>query len=155
MFNESLLVDRGILKFFVDEVHLDLFKAQKDSVSLQDRLLHIVEQSKHEERLVVAAANAITILNLAEFNFKGKNLSGIRIDGANLNRALLESVDLSGASLKNVTFKSAWMRKAILTDANIEGVDFGEEASKLFDQNVTAVSYGLNSNTFAIGCQSG
>eukprot|EP00741_Cyanophora_paradoxa_P022581 tig00000248_g21806.t1 len=61
----------------------------------------------------IAAANSLTILNMAGVSFAGADLRGVRAPGANLFAMEAAGADLRGADLS----------QAVLEEANLEGAD--------------------------------
>jgi uncharacterized protein YjbI with pentapeptide repeats len=58
---------------------------------------------------------------LAERDFTGANLAGVRLRGLDLSRALLEASDLAGCDLSGANLEGAVLAKANLTGANLTG----------------------------------
>ncbi|KAG0247179.1 hypothetical protein BG011_001910, partial [Mortierella polycephala] len=114
----SFVDEPSILEFLAERVQQEhLFKQQ---------LLTMIERSKSGKEGYVAAANAITILVRAGIQFNGANLKGIRIPGADLSGGVFDSAQLQGADLRKVNLRNIWLRQADLSDAQMEGVQFGE-----------------------------
>ncbi|CAL6092883.1 Pentapeptide_repeats-containing protein [Hexamita inflata] len=116
--NIKLITDEGLIKFYTEylQKHPDM----------NQLLLQIVIQSKTNNDMQVAAANAITILNFANFNFNGMDLSGINIPFANLQSCLMDSVNFSNSNLNNVNFENSWLRNSNFTNSDMSDVIFGE-----------------------------
>ncbi|MCW5953938.1 MAG: pentapeptide repeat-containing protein, partial [Propionibacteriaceae bacterium] len=118
--------NREILYFQAD-------KAREDK-KYTEKLWEIILQSKSlpettnssSAKPFVAAANAITILNLARVSFSLKDLSGVRISGADLEYGIFDHTDLSGADLTNVNLRHCWLRCANMSGANMKETHFGE-----------------------------
>jgi len=110
----------------------------KESRTFVYILRKIVHDSKHNPNLAIAAANAITILNMAGELFYSEDLSGIRIPGANLQGIVLDKVSLRGADLSGVCFSQAWLQEADLRECEMRDVSFGERPSIHFGAEVKA-----------------
>mgnify|MGYP000875849538 FL=1 len=99
----------------------------------------------------VAAANAITILNVSGYDFSNQDFRKVCIPGANLSYGIFEGTDFTGANLRDVDFTSAWLKKAHLSEANLEGVEFGESPTIKFTGNdVSGIAYSANGKYFAV-----
>lgn len=132
-----------------------LATAVEDTPEIKTALFTIVRNSKQAKSDSTAAANAITILNLAATNFNGMDFRGIKIRGARLDRAMLDRVDFTGADLREVDFRQAWLRSVKFDNANMGGVIFGERVSIKVGSNVTSLSYSPDGQTLAIGGSDG
>ena len=103
--NIKLLNNRpSIVNFLVDTI--------TDYPVFQNHLWAIIEHSKIEPKVAIAAANAATVLNAAKISFSGKNLVGVRIPGSNLSFSLLDRAQLQNADLQGVDFQGSWLRNA-------------------------------------------
>ena len=91
-------------------------------------LLSIIEHSKTEALVAVAAANAITLLNAAGISLSGYDFSDIRIPGADLSGGLVERTRFDRADLRRVNFQDAWLRSTRFNSAQTQGLRFGEYA---------------------------
>lgn len=132
--NEKLLVeDPERINFFAERV--------KQDKKLEERLFDVLEESKYEERVQIAASNAITILNYAGISFSQRNLSRIRVAGADLSNAILDSTDLREADLRRVKLQNAWLNNAKLGGALMEEVQLGELPYLQGENPVTCVTY--------------
>ena len=60
--------------------------------------------TKENHLFEIAAANAITILNMTGFDFSNKDLSNICIKGANLSYGIFEGTNFANAKLQTVVF---------------------------------------------------
>ena len=89
-------------------------------------LFKVIEHSKTEAKVAIAAANAITLLNAAGVSLSGYDFSGVRIPGADLSGALLERTKFDKADLREVNFQDAWLRGASFKGAQVQGLRFGE-----------------------------
>ncbi|CAM4458435.1 MAG: Tol-Pal system protein TolB [Legionellaceae bacterium] len=101
-------------------------KRLKDNKELQDILFEVVRGSRHEAQLATAAANAITLLNVVDFNFSRKDLRRIRIKGANLSHALCANADFTEADLREVNFSQACLQGAKFDRACLDDAQMGE-----------------------------
>ena len=109
------------------------------------------EESHARSHFAVAAANAITILNLTGFDFSNYNLSNICIKDANLSYGIFEKTNFANANLQRVIFTGAWLKDANLQRANLQGVDFGEDSDlKIWDGFIRGISYSRNGKYLAV-----
>ena len=95
-------------------------RAQNNKI-LQAKYLDIVYNSRNKDDInsEIAAANAITILNLSHFSFSNLDLSGIRIKGADLAGGEFVNTDLSNTDLSGVNFRSSILTNAKFIGANM------------------------------------
>lgn len=142
--NDSLLMEEPeIIKLLSEKVNSDnQFKAL---------LYQVIEYSKREPFVGTAAANAITILNVAGEAFNDKNFAGVHIPGANLSGALCDGADFTGADLSHVIFRNAWLANTNFSLANLQEVDFGEMPSIENQYPITALAASKDGRWVAIG----
>ncbi|KAK3838754.1 MAG: hypothetical protein JOS17DRAFT_713209 [Linnemannia elongata] len=115
---EDIIDEPYVLQFLAERVDMSpLFKKQ---------LLDAIENSKTDERMTQAAANAASILVRAGIRFNGADLKRVRMPRADLRGGQFDSADLREADLTGVNFSKAWLRHANLSKAQMEGVQFGE-----------------------------
>ncbi|KAF9170686.1 hypothetical protein BGX20_008645 [Mortierella sp. AD010] len=114
----NLVGERSVLQFLAERV-------QQEPV-FKDQLHSVIERSKSDETVGIAAANAITILVRAGVQFNGADLRNIKIQGADLSFGMFDSAQLEGADLWKVNLRNVWMRQANLRGAQMTGVQFGE-----------------------------
>lgn len=142
--NEKLLTPKSeVLKFMAERVAQD--------ETLKARLFEIIEESKHEARIQIAAANAMTILNYAGVSFSGHDFRRIRIPQADLSQAILDSCDLREADLRNVSLYGTWLQNAKLGNALIENVQLGEFPFLEVDMTVDTICYSPDGKWLATG----
>ncbi|ETO34877.1 WD-40 repeat-containing protein, partial [Reticulomyxa filosa] len=110
LLNEEL----GIIHFIVERID-DL---NPIFVNLKSRLFRIIESSKNNENVNIAAANAITILNSANVNMHNRNW----------NHAFLEGTNFSNANLDHAHFYQTCLTKVNFTNTSMNNIYFGEYA---------------------------
>ncbi|ETO34731.1 hypothetical protein RFI_02359 [Reticulomyxa filosa] len=120
LLNEEL----GIIQFIAERIH-DL---NPIFVNLKSRLFRIIESSKNNENVSIAAANAITVLNSANVNMHNRSWSNVKIPYAILDHAFLEGTDFTNANLDHVRFCQTCLTKVNFTNASINNIYFGEYA---------------------------
>ncbi|CAL5993880.1 Pentapeptide_repeats-containing protein [Hexamita inflata] len=109
--NTHNITDKGVFDFYSQIIQrFPEFKQQ---------LYKVIELSKINSKVSIAAANAITILNYINESFQNADFRNIKIPGANLGLAMMQNIDLRGADLSNVDFQSAWLQKAKFDGANM------------------------------------
>ena len=112
---------------------------------------NITKENYLQSYFEVAAANAITILNMTGFDFSNRDLSNICIKGANLSYGTFEGTNFANANLQRVIFTGAWLKDANLERANLQGADFGEDSDlKIQDDFIAGISYSRNGRYLAI-----
>ncbi|KAG0015949.1 hypothetical protein BGZ80_009533 [Entomortierella chlamydospora] len=139
----NLVGERSILQFLAE-------RAQQEAI-FKDQLHSVIEQSKSDETVRIAAANAITILVRAGVQFNGTDLRNIKIPGADLSFGVFDSARLEGADLRKVNFRNIWVRQANLRGAQMKGVQFGELPFLQEGYIVLCCEYSPNGDTYAAG----
>ncbi len=91
------------------------------------------EHANSHPSFKTGAANAITILNAAGYDFSHQNFSRIRIPSANLSFGIFEGTNFTCSNLKGVNFTEAWLKNANFVNSNMESVEFGEIPSLTLD----------------------
>ncbi|KAF9114588.1 hypothetical protein BGW39_003306, partial [Mortierella sp. 14UC] len=112
-------------------------------------------QSKTDPTAATAATNAITILVRADVRFNGADLRGIRIPGADLSSSQLDSAQLQDADLTDVIFASSWLRQVDLSEAQMDGVRFGELPYLEEENTVFVCAYSPDGRMLAVGGMDG
>ena len=108
-----------------------------------------VQHSQHH--FSVAAANAISILNTAGYDFSHQNLSDVCIAGANLSYGLFEGTNFSRADLQGVNFSGAWLKDTNFEYANMDRVQFGMIPNITLDDRGMCIAHSPVSNHLVIG----
>ncbi|ETO15385.1 WD-40 repeat-containing protein [Reticulomyxa filosa] len=123
--NYKLLNDEPeIIQFIAERIH----DINPIFSNLKSRLFRIIESSKNNENVSIAAANAITILNSANINMHYKDWNNIKIPYAILDRAFLEGTNFTNANLDNVSFIQACLNNTNFTNTSMNNIYFGEYA---------------------------
>jgi WD40 repeat protein len=107
----------------------------------EEALWDIIEESKSEAGVAIAAANAITILVAANKSFSGKDLRRIRIRHANLSEGNFEGADLREADLRDVTLSSAHLVRTELAGSCLDRIITGSAFAEKFNANVVACAF--------------
>ncbi|KAF9345531.1 hypothetical protein BGX26_003021, partial [Mortierella sp. AD094] len=144
-------------KSFVNELSVSQFlveRAQQQPV-FNHQLHAVIEYSKTDKTARLAAANAITVLVRAGFQFVGADLRGIKVPGADLSYGMFDSAQLDGADLRKANLHSIWLRKANLCEADMTGVKFGELPLIQEVQGVFCCAYSRDGRMIAVGLRRG
>ncbi len=80
-----------------------------------------MDDNDNEVSKIIAASNALSLLNMSRYNFSGLDLSFIRTKQANLSYGIFsytnfEGADLEGANMYNSFFYSCNFKRAKLKD---------------------------------------
>jgi WD40 repeat protein/serine/threonine protein kinase len=141
LLNSRLLNDElGIVSFLADWVW---------EKNLSPSLFQLVENSRDNPSLAIAAANGMTILIAAGASCSNRDLHGVHIAGALLSRGVFTRTNLSGADLSNAELRDAWLWHADLSGANLTGVNFGQLPYLSHEDRVDGVSCSLNGELIA------
>ena len=112
---------------------------------------NISKENYFQFQFEVAAANAITILNMTGFDFSNYDLSNICVKGAYLSYGVFEGTNFANAKLQRVIFTGTWLKDANFERANLQGVDFGEDSDlKIQDDFIAGMLYSRNGRYFAV-----
>ncbi|KAK3824095.1 MAG: WD40-repeat-containing domain protein [Linnemannia elongata] len=143
----NLLQEPSVIVFLSERV--------KDHPNFREGLLHVIQQSKGNSLLSIAATNAITILVRAGVRFNGEDLRGIRVPGADLSDGQFDSAQLQGADLRGVNLARTWLRQANFGEALIDGIRFGELPYLEGKPGVDSFAYSPNGKVLAVGLKNG
>ncbi|KAF9998428.1 hypothetical protein BGZ80_006790, partial [Entomortierella chlamydospora] len=143
----NLVGERSVLQFLTE-------RAQQEPV-LKDQLYSVIERSKTDKAVRIAAANAITILVRAGVQFNSADLRNVQIPGADLSFGVFDSAQLEGADLRKVNLRNAWMHQVNLRGAQMKGVQFGELPFLKEDDEVMCSAYSPDGKTYAAGLKDG
>ena len=155
----DLLINQRLLTYGSSNsiVLLLLRDAVNDKRLSTEQLMKLIELSREkggveqESNFAVAAANAITILNAAGYDFSGQDLSGISIPGANLSYGMFEGTNFRNANLRGVDFTGACLKNANPEQANLENVDFGETLElRLRNEQIFNLAYSFDGRYLAV-----
>ena len=126
--------------------------------NIEAHCLDKIKASTHPQatsECVTLASLAISILNIANYNFSGLNLSKIRVPKAALCYGIFDSTHFEGADLRGVDFEGAWLRGASFREANIEGAHFGEGSLIQCESRVREAAYSSNGRYIAVALEYG
>ncbi|ETO18853.1 hypothetical protein RFI_18389, partial [Reticulomyxa filosa] len=117
--NRKLLNDEmGVIQFIADRIHDN----KSIFINLKSRLLGIIECSKNNSKVSIAA----TILNAARVSMNNRSWDKINIPYAILDYAFLEGTSPKEAILDNVSLLRACLSYTDFTIASVNQVNFGE-----------------------------
>ena len=154
----DLLINQRLLTYGTSNsiVLLLLRDAVKDKRLTTEQLMKLIELSRkkgveQESNFAAAAANAITVLNAAGYDFSGQDLSNISIPGANLSCGMFEGTNFRNANLRGANFTGAWLKDADLEQAILENVDFGETLGlRLRNEQIFNIAYSFDGKYLAV-----
>lgn len=145
--NEGLLTNEPSI------VHILADKARMDA-DFKKLLYGIIDFSKQQPLISTAAANAITILNVAGESFSAISspisFKGVHIPGANLSGGICDQTDFSDAHLEGARFDHAWLRGAKFERAHMKDVYFSELPSIEYSQTITSMGIDPKGNWLLI-----
>lgn len=122
--NKKLIVkDRAVLEFFAQMIQGNSKRIEK--------LLSVIHASTKAvlgDAVAVAAANAITVLDVSFFNFSGMQFVGVNISHADLRGAFCDRTNFRDANLTGVNFSYAWLHKAVFINSILKDVSFGQNS---------------------------
>ncbi|CAL6012118.1 Pentapeptide_repeats-containing protein [Hexamita inflata] len=133
-FNTKLIFETQHLKYII--------KKCQENKNLQTTLLNILYQSKTQSEIKIAAANALTILNISGYKFIGRDLSNIQVPGATLSKGIFNNCIFKNANFQTCNFQQASFKDCIFDNANLNNIKFGESADlRGHDDYVQTVRY--------------
>ncbi|KAG0310381.1 hypothetical protein BGZ97_012605 [Linnemannia gamsii] len=147
LFTRNLLEEPSVMQFLSERV--------QENLSFKDRLLDIVEKSKTDASVALAAANAMTILVRAGVALHRHDFRGIRIPGADLSGGQFDSALFQGADVTNAYLGMCWMRNADFSNAHMDGVRFGELPAVADDDIIWTCACSPDGKTLVVGMRNG
>ncbi|ETO09924.1 NB-ARC domain-containing protein, partial [Reticulomyxa filosa] len=136
--NQKLLnTELSIIQFIADRIY---DQSQQFSHLIQ-KLFQIIQLSKNNPNISIAAANAATILNAANVSMSYQNWDNICIPHAILDKAFLEGTTFKGAILDHVSFFQACLNNTNFTNASTNSINFGESYLQGHSNSVTSVGF--------------
>ncbi|ETO03433.1 hypothetical protein RFI_33974, partial [Reticulomyxa filosa] len=147
--NHKLLNEEmGIIQFIADRIYDNNLMF----VNLKSRLFRLIESSKNNSKVSIAAANAATILNVAKVSMSYQNWNNINISKAVLDHAFLEGTSFKDAILDHVSFFRACLNYTNFTNASVNQINFGEYGYlKGHSSGVTSVQFSRDGNRIVSG----
>lgn len=120
--------------------------------SFKDYLFQLIHRSKSDAHYAIAAANAISILNIARVSFSGMDFTGIKIPGADLSYSILDNTQLKDADLSHVSLQFSWLRQTNFSGAKMYNVQFGEWPYLELTRGVSCICYSHDGLWMAVAC---
>ncbi len=122
----------------------------KKNPEFEEVLWEILEESKHDARISIAAANAATILAAANRSFAGKYLRRVRIRGANVSGGNFDHTDLQEADLRDVSIAQVWMKGTMVSGSCCDGLQTGELTWESLDDAIKACAFHSNGQRYGV-----
>ena len=140
--------DPAVIEFLVEQI-----QGSPNHEALKKTLFKIIKLTKDNNKLGIAASNAITILNYAKVPITNQDFTDIHIPNAYLKGAIIENCNFSNANISNGNLAYAWIRnckfdktqdQGVITE---EGIEFKKAKNLAISNNgqYTAVSMPDNS----------
>lgn len=106
----------------------------------------------YKQSYVIAASNAISILNATGYDFTNTDLSSIQLLNANLSFGIFKGANLTNADLNGANFRDVWLANADLTNSKLTKVQFEAFSGKIFKKSVSSnpIAYSKNGNLMAV-----
>ncbi|ETO01888.1 hypothetical protein RFI_35551, partial [Reticulomyxa filosa] len=140
LINHKLLNEEmGIIQFIADRIYDNNLMF----ANLKSRLFWLIESSKNNSKVSIAAANAATILNAANVSMSYQNWNNICIPHAILDKAFLEGTTFKGAILDHISFFQACLNNTNFINASTNSINFGESYLQGHSKSVTSVGFSL------------
>ncbi|CAO3565256.1 unnamed protein product [Mortierella alpina] len=140
---KDLVMEPSIIQFLAEHA--------QHNHDFRHHIRQIIERSKTDDLASQAAANAITVLVRAGVSFNGADLTAIKIAGADLSGGQFDSAQLQEADLRNTNLRNIWLRQADLSEAQMEGVRFGEYPYLDEESHVLSCAYSPDGKVLATG----
>jgi ankyrin repeat protein/WD40 repeat protein len=145
-FNRCLMVrDNETIQFSADKIC-----EGEEGQAIKRRYFSLIESSKNNPAMSIAAANAITILNRARISFSGMDFQDIHIPDAELEGGIFHYTDFRCANLIRVNFTKAYLARAQLQEADMTDVKYGELPRLKFKNYVKSQAYSPDGQMLAI-----
>ena len=153
----DLLINQKLLTYDASNsiVLLLLRDAVNDKRLTTEQLMKLIKLSREkgveqESNFAFAAANAITVLNAAGYDFSGQDLSNVSIPGANLSYGIFEGTNFKNANLQGVDFTGAWLKDVNLEQGYLANVAFGENLGlRLRNEKIVNIAFSLDGKYLA------
>lgn len=134
-----------------------LIKEAKKDINFRENLMEIIliSRDSNEEKMYMAAANAISILVASNYSFSGKNLNKIKIPGAIIRDGVFSNCNFSEADLTDVVMENckidgAIFHKTIMKNTKVRShIDFKNE------NKVKSLTINKLGTEIACGCENG
>lgn len=115
----------------------------------------IAYASKRNPAVGIAAANAVTVLNVAGTSFSGCDFSDTYLPGVDLRHSVCDGANFSGAHLQGAKFKGAWLNNADFGNACLQDADFGERPYFSLEGQPTRCCYSPDGCWLAVSMDNG
>lgn len=125
---------------------------QGDSESekqIAEKLNHLIiaTKSSYHEIVRYLGGNAISILHMLGYSFRGKDLSQTILKNADLRNADLTGTIFKRANLYNAIFSNAVLNEADFSDAHLDGI----RLEKM--KTVTSIDWSPDENQLVVSCE--
>ncbi|KAF9436401.1 hypothetical protein BGZ76_004065 [Entomortierella beljakovae] len=140
---KNIVSQHSVIQFLVE-------RAQEHPI-FKEQLYAFIEQSKYDDGVSTAAANAITILLKSGVQFNGADLRGIKVPKADLSNGVFDSAQMEGCDLRDANLQHIWIRSANLSNANMTGASFGELPMLEECNQINCCAYSPDGMMFVIG----
>ncbi|ETO10827.1 NB-ARC domain-containing protein [Reticulomyxa filosa] len=145
LINRKLLNEEmGIIQFIADRI----YDINPIFANLKSKLFQLIQSSKNNSNISIAAANAATILNIARVSMSHQNWDKVNISHAILDYAFLEGTNYVG-------FYKACLRNTNFTKASVHQVNFGQYGYLKNLSDVTSVQFSPDGNRIVSGSWDG
>ncbi len=143
----------GIIKFLAEIVD--------QNPKFENKLWEYIEASKGNPSFSIPAANAMTILNVADKSFSGMDLRNLKVStyidnrwqGPNIAGGIFGGTDLSGSDLRGSIMFGSFFGKANLSKCNLTGSELwiAKKTFKGHSSDVYSVSFSNDEKFIASG----
>ena len=133
----------------------------ESNLPFEEKLWKYIMASKTNKKVSIAAANAMTILNIAGIPFSGVDLSNIQVStfvdnqwqGPNITGGIFGGTNFTNADLRGSIMFGSWYQKANFTNAKLDAADLGiaERTFKGHNSSVSSVSFSSDGKFIASG----
>lgn len=135
-----------------------LFSALQERIEkdfeFEKKLFDLIELSKTEEVQVIAA-NTLWFLIKMGINMSGRDFRGIRVPKADLSDGVFNSTQLQKADLRGAKLCVASLHQANLSEAQMDGVQFGELPYLQHESAVLCCTYSADGKNCVVGLLGG
>lgn len=106
-----------------------------------EALLEIAIFSRLSDKVITASSNAITILNRANFSFKNRDLSYIKLKEADLSGAYWYKVNFTGAIFENCNFSQSNFYYCNFENCDLTTTQFGQLPPLINDYVISTIAW--------------
>jgi len=141
---KSIVNDETLVRFFAEAIRTDQQRIDnfKKFIYLTKNLIldeDDANSTNQSSSILIAAANAITILIAANVPFVEEDLTKIKICNANLRDGIFNGSDFTDADLSNVNMVNCKLNETVFIRTNLKNIKLGIEPDYLLEDKINSM----------------